>query len=121
MELTVNLTDDQTTTVYDAVRKIYAKGDVRAVLRERLPDVQLSDTELEQATERTLEIQDDCIWYMDYAEQAINLVLAKRPPKEEPKPNPEPPDAYYRKVLEMYGLTAANIVAKAEAAIALKK
>lgn len=105
MELTVNLTDDQTTTVYDAVRKIYAKGDVRAVLRERLPDVQLSNAELEQATERTLEIQDDNIWYMDFAEQAVKEVLAKRPPQAEQKPNPEPPDAYYRKVLEMYGLT----------------
>ena len=105
MELTVNLTDDQTTTVYDAVRKIYAKGDIKGVLQERLPDVQLSDTELEQATERTLEIQDDNIWYMDFAEQAVKEVLAKRPPQVEPKPNPEPPDTYYRKVLEMYGLT----------------
>ena len=99
------LTEKQMGDVYDAVRKIYARGDIKGVLQERLPDVQLSDTELEQATERTLEVQDDNIWYMDFAEQAVKEVLAKRPPKEEPKPNPEPPDAYYRKVLEMYGLT----------------
>ena len=42
--------------------------------------------------------------WTDGGEDAIDYVLAKRPPKEEPKPNPEPPDAYYRKVLGMYGL-----------------
>lgn len=43
--------------------------------------------------------------WVDGGEDAIDYVLAKRPPQVEPKPNPEPPDAYYRKVLEMYGLT----------------
>ena len=67
----------------------------------------IPDLTVDEINEAAKWLQENILAYthwVDGGEDAIDYVLAKRPPKEEPKPDPEPPDAYYRKVLEMYGL-----------------
>jgi hypothetical protein len=69
----------------------------------------LSEEEIEIATDILRQdigtrIDEDIDWGL-CAMYAIDDVIAKRPPKEEPKPKfTDAPDAYYNKVLGMYGL-----------------
>lgn len=106
MKLLYGLTDDQMFDVYSAVWEQFHHDDIvnRIYENNYRQSENITDEEIQEATEYMKEI---CASYCDYAsaaEAAIDYVLAKRPPKEKPKQQ-KAPDAYYAKVLEMYGLT----------------
>ncbi len=105
MKLLYGLTDDQMFDVYNAVWEQFHYDDVvnRIYENNYRQSENITDEEIQEATEYLKEI---CASYCDYAsasEAAIDYVLAKRPKKEENKDIKTP--CYYDQVLEMYGLT----------------
>lgn len=83
MKNPIEVTERFIEELYDYSRFCKTKGDVEAVLRERATDVELTDEEMERATQIALEIQDNEIYYMDIAERAILLVLGERKKKSQ--------------------------------------
>lgn len=110
MEL--NFTDNQLTNFVDVILGYWCKEEIRNRLYENdyLSEKCIEDLSSEEFQEAVRLLHDKMYDYIidgDWgyeAMRAIDTIVAERP-KEEPKPNPEPPDAYYSKVLEMYGLT----------------
>lgn len=73
------LTVDQAAEIYHAERRKRTRGDVECAL-ERFNNsyIELSDEEIEKAIDKALVIQDNDIYYVDMAEQAIYEVLRER-------------------------------------------
>lgn len=84
MKLSFELTVAQADEIYQAERRKRTEGDVQSALHERFGlAVELSEEEFNKAVDKALVIQDNDIYYVDMAEQAINEVLAERPKKPE--------------------------------------